>query len=187
MVATVPLDLPANFGIGALISLASWRRLGVQGASRPFPCVWIAAAYSGWFGATVAPFYIRYQDWMWAYLFDPSWLPVGVGLPLFCVALAGSGALGAALAGRMVAKRRKGGAWATALGGLALWGVLFALMSDQYFHVGTLAQYRAGEAPYWKEQLKFYKEFQAAGVLMFLPLAVLLPVLWFFPRAGKKG
>jgi acyl-CoA reductase-like NAD-dependent aldehyde dehydrogenase len=105
-----------------------------------------ATAFAVVFALSVQPFLFRWPDWMVAYATPAASLPPGrVALPFF-VAVAGAGLAGAYVSLRLL---ENGRAWLAVLNagfGLFLWATLWSLTWDEYFHVGTWAEYHEGRA-----------------------------------------
>jgi hypothetical protein len=176
---TVPLDIPVNFLTGSLIMLAAGRgiRAGADLLGRPFRA---AVAYSLWFGLTVTYFYFVYPDWMYAYFLELGWVRLIIGWFVFMAALAAAGACGALATGVWLKRGRR--AWIPALYGLVNWLVVMGFTYDQYFHVGTLAQYRAGQAQPLGEHEAMRRAMSIAGPLEIAPLLLIILVIWVANR-----
>ncbi len=96
---------------------------------------------------TVCYFYMTYPGWMWSYIIDETKLSLPLSFGLFWLTLTVAGFAGAVLAQELI-KARKGYLVALlALYALATYGAVMGFLSAEYFHVGTYAQFHAGQAP----------------------------------------
>jgi hypothetical protein len=143
---TVILDPATAFIFGsvfALVSIGLLRRAPEQELPRTAA---IGAAWGVWYGLCVSYFLFTQPDWMLAYLRDMSgaspW-PVLVG---FLLVLALFGAAGALAAGYFFARGRfVAGALVIAFALVNQFGLMW-LQWEQYIHIGTYAEFVAGQA-----------------------------------------
>lgn len=105
-----------------------------------------AAAFAVVFALSVQPFLFRWPEWMVAYAAPAErFRPGAVAVPFF-VAVAGAGIAGAYVSLRLLEGGRTVLALVNAAVGLFLWAAIWALTWNEYFHIGSWAQYHAGRA-----------------------------------------
>lgn len=181
---TVPIDVPTNVLLGALVALAATRRLRREDAPALGGGVTRAAALlSAWFAACVTYFYLRHGDWMYCYFVDARTIPLWAGLPLFWFGLVGAGVVGAVAAQAFIREGRTLGAIGVAAYGLVGWLGIFALTWDRYFHVGRTAEYAAGTAPRLADVAPFQTAMNVSGAL--IGAGVVAALGWAF--LGGRG
>lgn len=182
VIKTIPLDIPINFFFGSLFSILYRGRLK-QGGEREFfvPIVW-AVVYAGWFGATTAMFYAKYPDWMWSYILDSSKISPHLVYPFFWLALILSASAGAFISARMIMKDRLLYSCLIAGATLVVYAAVMALFFNEYFYIGTLAEFRSGALRKFTEFPEKVAEFNLASILMFPPLIAIAAYLFLKGR-----
>ena len=146
MIATVPFDLIFSVFIGLVFSAcarqqfsggaAPWGRELMAVLSFEAIILWPVALY----------YYLVYPDWSWMYFVDPHKLPWGVSLLVMLGYVATL--LGGYLAGWAILRARKPRVLYGALGGVALFLLVFALVGrGRLANNGTFDEYHAGHAP----------------------------------------
>ncbi len=165
--ATVLIDPPTAFAVAALFVLLAAPMVRRAGRAGWYGVV--GPAFAAWMAGVFGFMFFRYPDWMFCYLIEARKAPLGWLFPIFVLAMVGSGAAGALLAARAVLDRKNGRAVALVLLGLATWGVLFALTSDQYLHLGSTLEYRQGIARPITADASFQTAASLAGILAVVP------------------
>lgn len=165
---TIPIDLPFNFGVGAVIALSAGRQLRSDATPHARHMVLRQAAWWGaWFGVNVAYQYFAWPDWMWAYLVDPRRVHAALVVPLFTLANVAATMIGAACASCALGKGRWGPAIAVAVAGFVGWGLTILATFEAYTHVGTAAEFAAGTAT----KIQDHKALQEASTWTVILLA----------------
>lgn len=145
MILTLLIDPPFVLFLGVLfacaLSLTSRVRI------RHSRALWGGLALLTIFNIAVAFSYWHYPDWMWMYLFASaqwsSWIQIGA---LVCIIAAYYLLFLLGFYWGIRSRVRFGRAWPIGLIFLALCGLVILVTFDQYYHVGSLAEYRAGTA-----------------------------------------
>ncbi len=157
---TVPLDPPTAYGLSALLVLLG--RPLVQAGRGP-AAFKVALAFAVFFALSVQPFLFGWPDWMYAYALPATELPpAAVAVPFF-VAVAGAGAAGAYVSLQLVRGGRTGLATLNVLFGIGLWLATWAATWEQYFHIGTWAEWQQGIATPLAEAASFQLAMNVAG------------------------
>lgn len=181
LLATVAIDPPIVAALGAIFTLLAARSIAAAAARRePTAARYTAlgAGIGAWFAACFGYHAIKYPAWMLCYAVDPARLPTLVWYPIFFAVLTGCGALGGYLAQRLVARGKRGAAWALAAALVAVWLVLFALTLQRYLVIGTYAEFVAGRAQPLSAQPEVIKDFNLISVVTAVgPVAALVLIL----------
>ncbi|MBI4868215.1 MAG: hypothetical protein HY816_14815 [Candidatus Wallbacteria bacterium] len=174
MSPTVLLDVQTNLLVGHLFALSAWKQLWNKPAA-PFDRVFgRAMAWSvGCFVPVAGYFYYAYPDWSLVYMFEPAGVPAWVGPCVF--AGYASGMFFGYLTAALLLSRAKLGAF-LASAGLALFlnVAMFGATWDQYFVLGTVAEYRAGKAVPIFQDSAFMTRMNVGGALMVLGAVLVL-------------
>ncbi len=168
MIATVLLDIQTNLLVGHLMALSAWTYIG--GKDRPVfnRFFWRAMAWSLFCFVPVAGyFYYAYPDWSMVYMTGPAARPAWLGP---CIFAAYSGGM---FFGYLTAQYLLGRALilpfaASLLYALFLNVAMFAATWDQYTHLGTTAQYLAGQAVPIDSDGAFMLRMNIGGAIMVL-------------------
>lgn len=149
VLATIAIHPQAAAAVGALFTLLASRSIGRSVAGGPVARAEEArrnlragALVGGLVGAGLAYHAVRWPDWMLCYTVPSSGFvsPV-VWFPVFVLALAACGALGAALADDLLAKGKPlGAAFVVALFGAAYLACA-ALTAHSLWHLGTYEEF----------------------------------------------
>jgi acyl-CoA reductase-like NAD-dependent aldehyde dehydrogenase len=143
-----------------------------------------AAAFAVVFALSVQPFLFLWPEWMYAYAAPVERLrPAAVAVPFF-VAVAGAGIAGAYLALRLLEGGRTVLAVLNAAFGFFLWAAIWSLTWDEYFHIGTWAEYHAGRAVPLALAPGFQRAMNLAGIVQ---AATGLGLAAFVVVAGRRA
>ncbi|MBC7544289.1 MAG: hypothetical protein H7338_16335 [Candidatus Sericytochromatia bacterium] len=105
-----------------------------------------ATGWCIWFGMTVSYFYMTYPGWMWSYIIDEGKLSLPLSFGLFWLTLAVAGFSGAVVAQELIKARKTALLSAIVVYAVAVFAAVMGFLSTEYAHVGTYAQFHAGQA-----------------------------------------
>ena len=144
--STILIDPQSSLLAGTILPLVAMKLIRRDPEKEFRRAVLLGGAWGLVYGLAVSTMYFTFSDWMFGYMLDTTTFPVPALWPLFIGANVLMGAAGAALSATMV---RNGKTWGAAL---CVAGALCCLLTvwlphmDNYQHVGSFAEYRAGTA-----------------------------------------
>lgn len=172
VVKTVPLDIPFNFSIGALLMMLASKQIRIEKPPMFGKYFFTAIGCSAWFGLITAYFYLKQPDWMLSYFIDSKEIETWVGLLMFESAILFAGASGAVFAQALIMADKWKLALIPTVYGFMANGVIMFFTLDRYKHVGTFEQYYAGTAPLIEDLEGFQTIMIISG-----PLIAIVPVI----------
>ncbi len=178
MSKTVLLDIQTNLLVGHLFALSAWRHLW----NRPVePFDRLFARAMGWslfcFVPVAGYFFYAYPDWSLVYMFDPAGIPVWVG-PCIFAGYASGMFFGYLTAAFLLSRARLAGFVCSTLLAAFLNVAMFAATADQYFRLGTVAEYRAGQGVSIFQDAAFMTRMNIGGALMVAGALLVLAWNW---------
>ena len=191
MLATIAIHPQAAAAVGALFTLLASRSIARSVAAGPAAraeearrSVQAGALLGGLVGAGLAYHAVRWPDWMLCYTVPASQFvsPV-VWFPVFVLALAACGALGAALADDLLAKGKPRGAAGVVALLVAAYLACAGLTAHSLWHLGTYEEFWGETAQTISEQPQAVVATGAALGLTGAALALAALLRWRKQRA----
>ncbi len=182
--ATVLLDPPSTLIFGCALAALSAKLIRANPALGLKKTVVLSAGWSAWYGLCVAWFFFQRPDWMFVYLLDTAKVPLAPAFIAFWLVLIGYGALGALGTGLLMQQQKTGlGVAASAMAVVSM-AFIFAITGDQYVHVGTTAQYVAGNAPALDSDATMKMALNVSGAGIVVGILAVLVLQFKKPRAA---
>ncbi|MBI3893672.1 MAG: hypothetical protein HY303_19305 [Candidatus Wallbacteria bacterium] len=184
MSPTVLLDIQTNLLVGHLFALSAWKQLWnrpVEPFDRFFAraMIWSVCC----FVPVAGYFYYAYPDWSLVYMFDPAGVPSWVG-PCVFAGYASGMFFGYLTAAFLLSRARLAAFVGSALFAGFLNVAMFAATWDQYWRLGSVADYRAGKGVPILSDAVFMTRMNVGGALMVLGAVIVLALNWREPAAG---
>jgi hypothetical protein len=183
LLATVILDPGTAMIGGAAIAFFSARLIQANPEVEIRRTMLLAGAWGVIWGISVGFMYFNYKDWMLAYLMDGEKLPTVPTYLLFVFMLFVHAALAALGISMLVVRKKLGLALAITLA-ISVSNILTTLLqSHAYQHVGTFAEYWAGQAKEVSEVPRAQMGMTVSGAIA-APSAIAI-VVWRFIKGRK--
>lgn len=174
--------MPTNFVIGHIFIWLARREVRAAKTvwNRPLFLSWLYAAAV--FVPATGYYYYAHTGWSTVYLRPEEAIPAWFGPVILSFYFLGM-VFGTLLAQFWIRSGLEKFWWLTLLLGVYWYGATWAMTWDEYFHIGTYAQYHAGQAIALKDAPDFTKELNVMGAILAVP-GVAIAV--FLSRAGAR-
>lgn len=175
------MDPPTAYALSSLIALLGRDLIRAGRRQAAFRA---AAGFAIFFAITVQYFLFAWTGWMYSYFFPEDAFSLVWVSPVFFLAVAVAGALGAYVTIELLASGRTAWAFVNLGLGFACWGILWGVTWDPYFHVGTTAEYHLGLARPSAEVAPFQAATLITGILYVI---VGIPLAVWVVRTGRRS